>query len=281
VLVLLPPSEAKTSPATGAPVDLSSLGSVRLTQHRAVVLEALIKVSAHPDALRILGVGASLAAQVERNTRLRVAAAGPASSVYSGVLYAAAGLDRLPNRAARDRADRSVRIVSGLWGLVRPADRIPAYRLAMATDLPGVGPLARAWRAPLGLELDARAGELVVDCRSAAYLAPWHPPVDSPRWVVVRVLRELAGRRTVVSHEAKRTRGLLTRHLLTRPGAAPSTPAQLLAAARELVGAELLAAELVPAALPPARLAPADRRGVHGAARAPSRGAHVLTLTVA
>jgi cytoplasmic iron level regulating protein YaaA (DUF328/UPF0246 family) len=262
VLVLLPPSEAKTAAGQGPPVDLAALSSPGLTAQRAVVLDALIAVSQHPDALSMLRVAAGVGSQVERNARLRTEPAAPASAVYAGVLYAAAGLARLPDDAARGRADRAVRIVSALWGLVRPGDRIPAYRLSMGAELAGVGPLARGWRGPLGVELDPWAAcELVVDCRSAPYAAAWRPPAQGPGWVVVRVLRELGGRRSVVSHHAKHTRGVLTRHLLARPGPEPSNPAELLAAARELVGIELLAADL----------AAADRRG----------GATTLTLTAA
>ena len=258
MLVLLPPSERKTAPDGGAPVDLATLGSPRLRTHRAAVLDALATACGRPDAAHVLGVGTSLVAEVERNTRLATEPAAPASGIYSGVLFAAAGLDRLPD-AARARAGRSIRVVSALWGLVRPADRIPAYRLAMSTDLPGIGPLARAWRPLLAVELDPRAAdELVVDCRSAAYLAAWRPPSGTPAWVTVRVLRERAGRRTVVSHHAKHARGLLSRHLLVRPGAEPTTPAELLVASRELIGAGLIDADLAP----------------------PRNGARVLTLTV-
>ncbi|WP_165372692.1 YaaA family protein [Pengzhenrongella frigida] len=236
MLVLLPPSEGKTRPDGGDPVDLAALGSGSLTAHRVAVLDALAKVSGHPDALRTLGVGPSLTAEVERNTLLRTEPAAAATEVYSGVLYAAAGLALLPDDAARARADRSIRIISALWGVVEPADRIPAYRLSMATDLPGVGPLARSWRALLALELDPRAAdELIIDCRSASYVAAWRPPAGSPGWVTVRVLRELDGRRTVVSHNAKHTRGVLTRHLLVRPGPEPTDPDELLEAARELI----------------------------------------------
>jgi cytoplasmic iron level regulating protein YaaA (DUF328/UPF0246 family) len=243
VLVLLPPSEGKTAPAVGAPLELTTLSHPDLTDQRRAVLEALAKLSAHPDAPRVLGVGTSLAAEVERNTRLLTDPAGPASSVYTGVLYAAAGLDILPDDDARARAARSVRVVSALWGLVAPADHIPAYRLSMGVDLPGVGALARVWRPVLSAELDTAAPDrLLVDCRSAAYAAAWRPPAGSA-WVTVRVLREVAGRRSVVSHHAKHTRGLLTRHLLVR-STEPRTPEDLLDAARELVGGPLLDAEL-------------------------------------
>lgn len=213
VLILLPPSEGKTAPVRGAALDLTALSSPALTPTREAVLDALVAASARADAVDVLGVGAGIADEVARNVGLRAAPTAPARQVYTGVLYAAAGLDRL-TPAARRRAAESVRVVSGLWGLVGPEDPIPAYRLSMGVDLPGVGPLAAAWREPLHAELDPRAasGELVVDCRSAAYLAAWKPPrAAQGAWVQVRVLREVAGRRSVVSHHAKHTRGVLDR----------------------------------------------------------------------
>jgi cytoplasmic iron level regulating protein YaaA (DUF328/UPF0246 family) len=171
VLVLLPPSEGKTAPLTGPPLDIGALSSPRLGPLREKVLDALVEVSARPDAATLLGVGPGVAGEVARNTSLLSAPTARAAQVYSGVLYVAAELETLPP-AARARADNSVRIVSGLWGLVSPGDPIPAYRLSMGTDLPGIGPLAPAWRGELGAVLDGRAdGELVVDCRSATYLA--------------------------------------------------------------------------------------------------------------
>ncbi|MFS0703488.1 YaaA family protein [Cellulomonas sp. 179-A 9B4 NHS] len=243
MLVMLPPSEGKTPARSGAPVDLADLSHDALTPLRAKVVDALADVSARPDATGVLGVSPGLADEVARNTVLRDAPAAAASRVYTGVLYGAAGLDRL-TPAARARAAQHVRIVSGLWGLVTPDDRIPAYRLSMGTDLPGIGPLAPAWRGALGEALAAEAaGTLVVDCRSAAYLAAWTPPADAD-WVTVRVLREVDGRRSVVSHHAKHTRGVLTRHLVTRRGRAPRDAEELAHVASALVGDALLAVEL-------------------------------------
>ncbi|WP_448061046.1 YaaA family protein [Cellulomonas hominis] len=283
MLVLLPPSEGKTPPPTGGPtLDLDALSAPGLSPVREKVLDALVRASGRPDALTVLGAGPSLAGEVARNVHLLDAPAAPARRVYTGVLYAAAGLDRL-TPAARARSERAVRIVSGLWGLVTPADHIPAYRLSMGTDLPGLGPLAAVWRGPLGIELDARVtqdAELVVDCRSAAYLAAWRPPTAAARerWVTVRVVRELDGHRTVVSHHAKHTRGVLTRHLLARPGQEPRDAEHLARAARELVGS--LHGDTAPAALGP------GTDGFPGAVlrdvelSGPGRGPRVLTLVV-
>ena len=239
MLVLLPPSEGKTGPRRGRSLDLASLSHPALTDDREAVLEALTTLSAHPSAVAVLGVGASLGAEVERNTRLRTMPTAPARLVYSGVLYGASGLAGLGGTALR-RAQRSVRTVSALWGLVAPLDRIPAYRLSMGTDLPGIGQLARRWREPLTTEMEQLAARssstLLVDCRSADYLAAWRPSGADWDHVAVRVLRDDGDRLTVVSHEAKYTRGLLVGHLLTRAEASPTRATDLAEAAAAVVG---------------------------------------------
>jgi cytoplasmic iron level regulating protein YaaA (DUF328/UPF0246 family) len=242
VLVLLPPSEGKTPAASRRrrPVDLDALSWPELTPSRSLLLDALAQVSERPDALEVLGVGASLAADVERNTRLRTEPAVPASELYSGVLYQALDLPTLPP-GARRRAVRWVVVVSGLWGALRLGDRVPAYRLSMGTSLPGVGPLAGFWRERLDEPLRQAAGTgLVVDCRSSTYQTAWAARGDvAARTVAVRVLRDEAGRRTVVSHMAKHTRGEVVRHLLARDGREPRTPTALAAAVAEAFACEL------------------------------------------
>lgn len=236
MLLLLPPSEGKTpAPRGGRPVDLASLGRPALTEARQAVLDALVATSASPDALAVLGVGASLAGDVQRNTRLLHEPATDMARVYSGVLFSALDLTSLP-ATARRRARAHVVVVSALWGALSPGDRIPAYRLSMGTDLPGVGPVARHWRGPLAPVLDAEVDGLVVDCRSAAYAAAWRPRGEAADvTVAVRVLRD----GVVVSHDAKHARGLLTRHLLTRPGRVPRSPHALATAAAEAFDVDL------------------------------------------
>jgi hypothetical protein len=66
VLVLLPPSEAKTAPASGAPVDLGDLSFPQLTQRRERLLNALIRVSSGREvtALRALGLSKTQAGEL-------------------------------------------------------------------------------------------------------------------------------------------------------------------------------------------------------------------------
>jgi cytoplasmic iron level regulating protein YaaA (DUF328/UPF0246 family) len=239
VLILLPPSEGKTPATAGDAVDWTTLSFPGLNAYRAKVLEGLGTVSAHEDALALLGVGASLRADVERNTRLHAEPAAPAHQVYSGVLYDALDYNSL-TPAQRKKADGCVLVISALWGAIRFGDRVPAYRLSMATTLPDVGRLASFWKPQLTAALAVAAeGELLVDCRSSTYAAAWTPP--PAQTVAVHVFTEVHGVRKVVSHFAKHTRGELARHLLARRGKAPQTPAQLRDAAAEKWTAELVA----------------------------------------
>jgi uncharacterized protein len=216
VLILLPPSETKTPVRRGKPLDPGGLSFPALALTRAAVLDALIEVSAAPDALARLGVPASLSALVENNVKLRDAPTAAAEAVYSGALYDALGLADL-DPASRRRARAWIVIISALWGALRLGDRIPPYRLNMCGRLPGLAHLTDVWREPLDEVLPAAARRgLVVDCRSAEYAVAWRPIGElAERTVVVKVFRDRGGTRGAVSHNAKVTRGLVVRRIVT------------------------------------------------------------------
>jgi cytoplasmic iron level regulating protein YaaA (DUF328/UPF0246 family) len=210
MLVLLPPSEGKAAPATGARVDLAKLAfAAELTEPRQRLLEALAALSALPvkRAVQTLGLSPGQAGEVEVDAALRGAPAAPAAEVYSGVLYDRLGLASLPAKARR-----RVLIVSALWGAVRPEDPIPYYRLAAKAKLPEIGGLAAHWCQPLAAALPDRDGELIVDMRSGAYAAFWKPKAAT--LVAVRAFGESGGKRKPVTHMAKAVRGEVAKALL-------------------------------------------------------------------
>lgn len=224
VLILLPPSEGKTQRRRGRSLQLGDLSFPTLTSLRDEVIAAVEKVSAGPDPYAVLGVSPNLTEEVARNTRLRTAPTAPAGEVYSGVLYDALDLPSL-DPAAKRRATRAVVVQSALFGAVRLSDRIPAYRLSMSVNLPGVGALAAAWRPELERVLPQVVGRgVIVDCRSSTYAAAWTPRAElASRWVQVAV--------PGATHMAKHTRGLVTRELVTATSAprSPEALAQALA----------------------------------------------------
>ncbi|WP_245582168.1 peroxide stress protein YaaA [Nocardioides halotolerans] len=234
VLILLPPSEGKTAPRRGSPLDLAALSAPALTAARERVLHALVTLcSGDPvAAAAVLEVPKTQLDLVELNASLRSAPTARADAVYAGVLYDALELGTL-SAAARRRATGRVRVTSSLFGLVSPADRIPAYRLSGDATLPGLGTVAGVWREALGPEITELVGDgLLVDLRSGTYAAFWRP-AGLRRVATVRVLHEVAGRRQVVSHFNKATKGRIVRALL-EDGANPRTPARLAEALRDL-----------------------------------------------
>ncbi|MEJ7832082.1 MAG: peroxide stress protein YaaA [Nocardioides sp.] len=231
MLILLPPSEGKCAPRRGKPLDLGSVSFPGLTSARAGILAALVELCADDAALAATALGLSTTQLdlVARNRVLRTAATARADRVYNGVLYDHLDVATLSS-AAKRRAGSRVAITSSLFGLLRPADRIPAYRLSGDAVLPGVGPVAAVWRDALGeVVIGALGRGLLVDLRSSTYAAFWRPPTALANQVVtVRVLHEVDGRRQVVSHFNKATKGRIVRDLL-EDGRDPTSPRGLAA----------------------------------------------------
>jgi hypothetical protein len=215
--ILLPPSEGKAEPEGGEPVDLDSLVfAAELCKQRQKLLRAV-------------------------DPKLRKATAAPAAEVYTGVLYQRLDLPGL-SAAARRRAAKRVLIASALWGFVRPADRIPYYRLPPSTKLDGIGSLSAWWRPSLAAAMPDEPGETIVDMRSGAYVSAWKP--KHATLLAVRAFREERGRRKAVSHMAKAVRGDVAGALLLAERE-PKTPGEVAAVATE-AGFEV---ELTPASL--------------------------------
>ena len=233
MLILLPPSEGKTPARRGRPLDLSSLSFPSLTARRESIIAALEKVSGQPDAPALLGVSPTLVDQVRRNIDLRTAPTAAAVQVYSGVLYQAFDHASLDSGAKR-RANRSVVVISAVFGALHLTDRVPAYRVNVCASVPGAGALDREWRGALAGALDAavKPRELVVDCRSTTYAAMWRPTGQrADAWVQVAV--------PGASHNAKHTRGLVTRELVQAE--APRSPRGLAERLSERFDVELMA----------------------------------------
>ncbi|WP_305784515.1 YaaA family protein [Symbioplanes lichenis] len=237
MLILLPPSEGKSAPVAGAPADPAALWLPRLAPARKRVLSKLVALSrrtsakAIADSLTVLGLSAGQRGELERNATLATAPAAPAAEVYSGVLYEA--LDHAGLAAgARAWVDERAVVFSGLWGVVRLTDRIPAYRCSAGVTLPGLGGLTPYWKKALTTALPDQGP--ILDLRSGAYAAMWAP---GPQAVALRVLHEKivdgTPKRSVVSHFNKATKGRIVRSL-AMAGAAPTSVDEVLDALRDL-----------------------------------------------
>ena len=219
MLILLPPSEKKTRPSEvgAAALDLEAMSLPQLGEARETMLRAAQRTAAGTDAAERLGVPASAPELVGRMLHLEQEPAAAPLAVYSGVLY-----DQLEAGQAPVEG-RDVLIQSALFGLVDAfRDRIPAYRLSAGSTLSRLGKAGSWWGRqlrPLAQELRAEHAEsgspLMIDCRSGGYRSMMAMRSgDGVRVLEVAPVQERDGVRKVISHEAKRYRGLVTRVLL-------------------------------------------------------------------
>jgi cytoplasmic iron level regulating protein YaaA (DUF328/UPF0246 family) len=218
VLVLLPPSEGKTTGGDGPPVDLASLSWPELTGTRRKVGDALVRLCrGNPERARaVLGLSEARDADRAADAAIWESPTLPAGHRYSGVLHDALGYPSLP-AAARRRADASLVVFSGLWGATRPTDQIPAYRIGIGTRLPRLAGLPATWHAALrGALDDAVRDEGALDLRSTGYHQMYRPSAAAAgRLVAVRITAP-DGRRPAPSFQSKVAKGALVAAMLRR-----------------------------------------------------------------
>ena len=212
MLILLPPSETKSTGGSGAPLDLTELSWPELAEVRRAIADDLVALSADRElAMAALKLGPKLAAEVDANAALCTSPTMPALDRYTGVLYDALDAGSL-SPAARSR----LAVGSALFGVVGGEDMIPKYRLSGGSKLPrsGGGDPAPTMKARWGKSItEALTGGdhgLIVDLRSGTYMNLGKVP-----GAVTATVLTTEGK--VVSHFNKHHKGLLARALAESP----------------------------------------------------------------
>jgi len=142
------------------------------------------------------------------------ASPGPAIQVYTGVLYAALGWDRL-TKAQQKLGAQSIAIISAKYGVVRPLDPIEPYKEKINNKK--MAPLVE--KSLAGIE-----SELIIDSRSSTYQTVWQSPVAIT--VEIKVFTKIDGAKKVITHMSKKTRGEVT-HEILKATQGPKTPEEL------------------------------------------------------
>lgn len=172
----------------------------------------------------MLKIGPNTVGDIADNLDIFEAPTTTALNLYTGVLFEAAKFNQTLENVTKENTQKTatspadilnseIMIFSGLWGVVRPHDLLPNYRLSASIKLPTIGTVATYWKKQLDPLLNtALNDQIVVDCRSGEYRKIWTPSAKHPcelLQVVVQREDPRTGKRSVVSHNAKHMRGVL------------------------------------------------------------------------
>jgi cytoplasmic iron level regulating protein YaaA (DUF328/UPF0246 family) len=216
MLLLISPAKSLDFTAPPAPLPASSPRLLADTATLATRARGLSKARLRA----LMGISDSLAAlnreRFQAFDRSPDAEGLQAALAFNGEVYA--GLEaRSLTAADLDWAQDHLRILSGLYGVLRPLDRIQPYRLEMGVRLATRrgetlydfwGPrIARLLRA----DAEAHADPTVVNLASNEYFAAVDRTALKRPVVNVRFIEEKDGEGRVLSFFAKKARGLMAR----------------------------------------------------------------------
>ena len=224
--ILLAPSEGKQEGGNPFAPDMFDYRSSDtfnyfndLNSERRALIDALQDFieEADDEALEeVFGVkGEYLEEAVRVNSEIYNAPLMSALDRYSpGVMYKALDFAGLPTGAQRRLLENGV-IISGLFGLLRPDDLIPNYRLRIDAALPGLGKVSKYWKPLISPLLnETLSGKFVWDLLPNAHRTAWDDERTYEQIVQVKFYREQDGERKPVTHNVKTLRGELVNFIV-------------------------------------------------------------------
>ncbi len=153
-------------------------------------------------------------APVPESSDLRAAMFAFAGDTYQGLDATSLEADEI------DWAQRHFRILSGLYGILRPMDGIQPYRLEMGSRLknPNGKNLYEFWGARISEALNMQAAETgsntLINCASQEYFGAVDSEALNLRVVTPTFMEDKAGTPKIVSFYAKRARGAMARYII-------------------------------------------------------------------
>lgn len=204
----------------------SKLPTTRATQpmflEEAAVINKKLESKSKKELSELMNISDKLAAlNFERYKNFELpftkSNARPAVYAYAGDVYD--GLDAYTiDTKHLDKLQESLRILTGMYGILRPLDLIQPYRLEMGTKLTvnGSKDLYEFWKTKLTEELDSelKENELLINLASVEY----SKAIDEKKLktaVISPVFKDFKnGKLKVISFYAKKARGSMARFVV-------------------------------------------------------------------
>ena len=145
--------------------------------------------------------------------------AKPALLAFRGDVYTGLDADSF-SKADRDYAQKHLRILSGLYGVLKPLDLMQPYRLEMGTTLANAAGrnLYEFWgdqiTDALNVELEQQKKSVLINLASEEYFKAVRPKKLAAEVVTPLFKERKGGDYKIVSFYAKKARGLMSAYIL-------------------------------------------------------------------
>ena len=142
-----------------------------------------------------------------------------AAFAFAGDTYKGLSIEKL-ERDDLDFAQKHLRILSGLYGLLRPLDEIEPYRLEMGSKLKGKhgSSLYEYWGNKISENLNQQAkkigSKILVNCASNEYFNAVNTNILSLKVITPIFMESKNGDAKIVSFYAKNARGSMARFII-------------------------------------------------------------------
>ena len=180
-------------------------------------LQALVKGADEDELYKLFGVkGDTLEEAVQVTKDIYRSPLTAAVDRYGpGVMYSAMDFAGLPTGSQRRLLENGI-IFSGLFGLLRPDDLIPNYRLKMDAKVGDLGRASAYWKESLSKTLnELLTDQAVWNLLPGAHEAAWDDTETYARMIRLKFYREDdSGERTAVTHGIKELRGSLVANIV-------------------------------------------------------------------
>lgn len=188
--------------------------------HQTKMLIEVMKTKSPDDLRGLMDISDDLAEMnYRRYQRFTRQATLPAAMIFDGDVYDGLQARHL-NEEALNWAQDHIRILSGLYGVLRPLDQMRPYRLEMGTSLPTEKgkSLYAFWGDDIAQSLSKDAKTLktdtILNLASQEYARAALTKSLKLKVINTRFLDEKDGKARIVSFFAKRARGLMARYII-------------------------------------------------------------------
>lgn len=213
--VLSPAKTLDTAPAYPASVHLT----VPQFQKDAKALATQLAALSEKQLATLMDISPKLAALNVARFESFGRGTHPAAWMFRGDVYDGFDIDTLPVKALPE-LEKRLRILSGLYGVLRPGDRMHPYRLEMGTKLETAKgrDLYAYWGARIATSLKQAAEEAGTDTLLNLASVEYSHAIDRKTlaldWVDVQFKERKNGVAKIVALFAKRARGSMARWVI-------------------------------------------------------------------